>query len=351
MFGRGIQMSNQTINLDLEKSRLECPPEKIYGKGVNFKKRIRVKRDQVTWSGLLNPSRVDINLKQHIKDLTDSYIVHGFIHSEPPQVIYVDPKNPKRYIGLAGHNRNGAQEKLNWDVAIYDVVEFDTPQDMITFSFESNDLLPRAGSTLKDISNGIKNAIKEKWLENKDDAIKAFIKKIASFKTPSQRRTIFKQVRNNIGVIESMRPLDSDSATDLAEELKVPYKGDEGFESSGEFGYLKEPLGFKTILYLGLKLWLDKDEDMLITGYVNHPDPSNLKRKRVAIKKEIQTMNSMLYEIASKLTDMPIDEIKKKDKSPFLFNGFLPQVLTADPANMGLPTETGLVNENGQSIE
>ena len=83
-------MSNQTINLDLEKSRLECPPEKIYGKGVNFKKRIRVKRDQVTWSGLLNPSRVDINLKQHIKDLTDSYIVHGFIHSEPPQVIYVD---------------------------------------------------------------------------------------------------------------------------------------------------------------------------------------------------------------------------------------------------------------------
>ena len=342
-------MTNQNIRVDREKSLKECPPN--YSKGVNFKKRIREKRDQVTWSKQYNPSRVGINIKENVNDLADSYTVHGFIHSEPPQVIYVDPNNPKRYIGLAGHNRNEAQERLGWDVAIYDVVEFDTPQDMISFSFKTNDMLPRAGSTLKDISWGIKIAIEKKWLENTDDAIKDFIKKIASFKTDSQKKTIFKNVRNNISKIKSMRPLDGTSATELAEEIKVPYRGDAGFDSSGEFGYLKEPLGFKTIMHDGLKLWLEIDEDMLITGYINHPDPSNLHKKRAAIKKEIEKMNDMLYEVASKLSDMPLDEIKKKGKSPFLFNGFLPQVLSADPSNMGLPAEIGLVDENGQPIE
>ena len=62
-------------------------------------------------------------------------------------------------------------------------------------------------------------------------------------------------------------------------------------------------------------------------------------------------MNDMLYEVASKLSDVPLDDIKKKGKSPFLFNGFLPQVLSADPTNMGLPVEIGLVDENGQPIE
>ena len=59
-------------------------------------------------------------------------------------------------------------------------------------------------------------------------------------------------------------------------------------------------------MYLGLKLWLELDEDMLITGYVNHPDSSNLYRKRTAIKKEIEKMNDMLYEVAAKLTDIPL---------------------------------------------
>ena len=222
---------------------------------------------------------------------------------------------------------------------------------MISYGFESNRYLPRSGSTLKDISNGIKVAIENKWLENTDVAIKDFIKRIASNKTDSNKRTIFKQVRDQVGIIESMRPLDAAGAAKLAEEVKVPYRGDEGFECSGEYGYLKEPLGFKTIMYLGLKLWLELDEDMLITGYVNHPDSSNLYRKRTAIKKEIEKMNDMLYEVAAKLTDIPLNEVKAKGRSPFIYNGFLPQVLSADPRNMGLPVEIGLVDERGQAVE
>ena len=340
---------NQIINLDRERSLKECPPN--YPKGVNFKKRIRETRDQVTWSKQFNLNRVGINIKENVNDLADSYTIDGFIHSEPPQVVYVDPNNPKRYIGCVGHNRNEAQERLGWDVAIYDVVEFDSPQDMISYGFESNRYLPRSGSTLKDISNGIKVAIENKWLENTDVAIKDFIKRIASNKTDSNKRTIFKQVRDQVGIIESMRPLDAAGAAKLAEEVKVPYRGDEGFECSGEYGYLKEPLGFKTIMYLGLKLWLELDEDMLITGYVNHPDSSNLYRKRTAIKKEIEKMNDMLYEVAAKLTDIPLNEVKAKGRSPFIYNGFLPQVLSADPRNMGLPVEIGLVDERGQAVE
>ena len=44
---------------------------------------------------------------------------------------------------------------------------------------------------------------------------------------------------------------------------------------------------------------------------------------------------------------MPLDEVKKLGKAPFKYNGFLPQVISADPGKGGLPVETGVVDADG----
>ena len=98
-------------------------------------------------------------------------------------------------------------------------------------------------------------------------------------------------------------------------------------------------------------IWLDEDEPVSVTGYVNHPKPSDLQKKRRKWKKEIDKMNDFIYRVSAKMTDTSLEEVRKKNKSPFVFNGFLPQVTAPDPTNGGLPVENGVVDENGKPFE
>ena len=340
-----------TIDLDLERSIKECPPQNPPG-GRQIK-RIRCRRDLATWPEA-QPYRVDVNNQAHVRNLENSYTINHMIYTEPPQVVVVDPDNPKRFIGIIGYQRNKAQENLGWDMAIYDVVEYDTPLAQLEHGFTSNTILtPSAASTIEDIAKGAWLAVERKLIPNENKDIKAYINRVASDKTSSQKRNIFKKVRNKKSAHDSMRPLDGKSANELAAELEIPYGGDseESYDLTGQYGFIKEPGGFKTVMHDGLRLWLEYDEPIYVTGYITHPNPATIKSRRITWEKEIVRLNEMIYKISAKVTGMDLDKVKELGNSPFVSNGFLPQIISPDVTKGGAHQETSRVNKDGKSLD
>ena len=344
-------MSFISKDIDVQKSKEQSPSN--YPDGVIFKKRIRTLRSNCTWSKS-QEFRVNVNNTQNVRDLTDSYKVNGMLYDEPVQVVEVDPNNKDRFLGVAGHHRDESQGELNWDYAIYDVVEFETPQDRIAFGAISNQHIPKSGLTKEDLVKVIAMAVgdgSKGCLTNDDTSIREFISRIAKNKTSSQLDGIFKKYRSTKSKYESMRPLDGKAANELAKELGIPFEGDKNLSDSGEYGYVKEPGGYKSVMHDGLKTWVKEDQDIVVTGYITHPKPAKLYKSRKTWKQGIDNMNDFLYEVAAKLTNLKKDDVKKLGLSPFKYGGFLPQVVTNDPTQNGLPKENDIVDVSGKPIE
>ena len=340
-------MQKQNIkqpNLDLQKSLEQNPPN--YEAGITFKKRIRVQRNKCTWP-LTQEFRTQGRNRNNTKLLTDSYEVNGFLYNKPVQVVEVDPENKDRFIGISGYNRNAAQKALKWDVAIYDIVEYKTPRDRLVSGYTLNHHIPADPTIEVDIKKGISTAVTEGIITNSDVDVKALIVEIAADKTNSQKKSIFDSYRRNNSAFENLESFGSVRANKLATELNIPYQGDKNYANTGLHGYVKEVSVHKQLMYDGLETWLREDEPIYVTGYVTYPTPQNLNATRLSEKKKINKLNNFIYEIAAKVTGMQVDEIKKKGKTPFIYNGFLPQVISADPTNGGLPVETGRVDYDG----
>jgi len=341
-------MTYQSKDIDIEKSLKQSPPS--YPTGVIFIKRIRVKRGLCTWLET-QEFRVQGKNKDNVSSLKDSYIVNGLLYDEPVQVVEKDRDNKDRFKGIAGYHRDSAQEQLGWDYAIYDVVEFKTPRIRLSFGYTSNHHRPAQTTTRHDIFKGISKAIDTGVITNEDYDVKDFIDEIASDRTPAARKSLFESYRRNHSAFENLESFGSKEANLKADELNLPHLGDKGFNASGSFGYIKEPGGYKTVMHDGLKLWLSEDEDIMVTGYITNPDPATIMKRRKHDKESIDKLNNFLYNVAAKLTDIPVDEIKAKGKSPFKYNGFLPQVISADPGKDGLPVENTKVDFDGTPMK
>jgi|TARA_R110002096_G_scaffold282962_1_gene476924 hypothetical protein len=340
-------MTYQSKDMDIKMSLEKNPP--IYPTGVTQKKRIRVQRKLCTWPET-QEFRVQGKNISNIHQLKDSYLVNGIIYEEPVQVVEVDPNNKDRFIGIAGYHRNAAQELLGWDIAIYDIVEFKTPRDRLKFGYTSNHHLPAQKTDKNDIKKGITKGITDGIIKNDNNDIRGFLKEIAADKTDTERNSILKSWRLNYSAYENLEAFGSIAANSKAEELNIPHLGDKGVSSSGLYGYIKEPGGYKTVMHDGLKLWLSENEDIHLTGYITNPNPKQLRTRREGEKNSIDKLNNFLYDVAAKLTDIPVDEIKAKGKSPFKYNGFLPQVISADPGKDGLPVENTKVDFDGKPM-
>jgi len=341
-------MTYQSKDIDIEKSLKQSPPS--YPTGVIFIKRIRVKRDRCTWPET-QEFRVQGKNIDNISSLKNSYLVNGLLYDEPVQVVEVDPNNKDRFIGIAGYHRNAAQEKIGWDVAIYDVVEFKTPRDRLSFGYTSNHHRPAQSTDKYDIFKGIKTAIDSDFISDNKADILNLLDIIAADKTLTQRESFYTSYRKEHSMFENLESFGSIKANEKAEELQIPHLGKKGEPETGDYGYIKAPGGHYNVIYDGCKLWLEDGRDIYVTGYITNPNPVKLKERRKTEKENIINLSEFLYKVASKLTDVPVEEIRAKGKSPFKYNGFLPQVISADPTNGGLPVEIGKVDFDGTPME
>jgi len=343
-------MSNpyKQSSIDLERSKIEF--KSSYPIGVTVLKRIIVNRNLCTWSSA-QEFRVQGKNQDNISQLQDSYLVNGLLYDSPVQVVEKDPNNKDRFVGIAGYHRNAAQENLGWNVAIYDVVEFKTPKDRLSFGYTSNHHRPAQTTTKYDLYKGITKAIDSGFITKSKADILKLLDDIAADRTPKARETLYTSYRKEHSRFESLQGFGSNKANEKARELEIPHLGKKGEPETGDYGYIKAPGGHYNVIYDGCKLWLEDGRDIYVTGYITNPNPVKLKERRKTEKENIINLSEFLYKVASKLTDVPVEEIRAKGKSPFKYNGFLPQVISADPTNGGLPVEIGKVDFDGTPME
>jgi hypothetical protein len=344
---------------DVQKSKELCPPK--YPKGVRFIKRIVLKRSYVAYTTVGNP-REDHIIWSELPPLKDSLTVNGFIHTQSPPTIKVDPDRPDRYIGLSGYHRDAACEQLDIDTMMYDVLEFDSPLDELKHKSVTNQhRTPALVNTKDDIIKQLKEAVDKQYISNEDTDIVDLISVLAADKTDKIKKEIFKQFRTRV--------LKSDatilgyhtkgglySTEEFAVKHNLPYAGDKRWESTKRLGYITGINTPKTTLYDAKKIALEYEQVVEIYAWIQKDAkqaPGIYGQRKTFLAKWNQFVLEdckSIQQIAKDCgVDISLDDLLKN--YPVRFIGFLAQNITPNQFDGGKPTEEGVVDVMGNPID
>jgi hypothetical protein len=352
--------------ISVEESLKKCPPSEIYKKitGVKFKKRVLLKRGKdgvVNYDELNNPRVYYINVKD-VPPIADSFIVNGYLYTEKPPTVKVDPKDPEKFVGLSGWHRDAAADQAGWDTMIYDVLEFDSPlSERIWTGGKSQDhRRPFVKVTLDDIAKQVLEAISKKEIPNEDSKIKWLISQMASDKTSNSQTRIFKIVRSHVSnsttVVNYSTKGGISSTEEFAKKYNIPYAGDAGWENTKRLGYITGSKTPKTSLYDAKKLSKEyKGQEVEIYAWIQENPKTGvaLHNQREAWKKKFDEFileDCIFIRNLAKLCgyEISLDDLVKNH--PIKFKGFLAQDKTPDPFNGGNPMEIGVVGITGKPV-
>jgi hypothetical protein len=349
------------IMFDVNKSLAECPPEIYYSQlgtdgeplfpGIRFVKRIVLNRNLVSYR-MEDQIRGEDAGEDRTAAVQGSYSNLGFLNSKIPQAIIVDPNDSKRFLGKVGFGRDEAQENLNWETSIYDVIEYNKPIDLEAFTINSNDDLdhvPAFPNTKTTILKSVINAIDKKLVEDDDAAILVYLKRIARSK-PQWHGTILSTIRKeHISRWPTMKAFSTARAKKESILLGLPYEGNKN-KNITSLGYARKITSLKNFFWDGMTLsekygW----KKIYLSTWVDEPNPQSLSTDRKEIKENFDKMEDTFNIWISHYLDMPITEVRERGegKFPLIFNGFFAQDKQKQANDGGVPKEVDLVDEDG----
>lgn len=351
------------VHFDIELSKKLCPPvdpvDKFGRKIGRWVKRIVIPRNEVTYELDQNP-RVHNIKPENVTRIRDSFEVNGWIPTEYPSGIMVDPQDKNRYIGLSGFNRDAAADSLEWTHMIYDVYEFEKPLDKRKFRSVSNHhKTPHCDMTKADIHKEVCEAIKHKEIPKHEKAIEELIEILAADKTEAVRKNILKNVMLSNGGSDNIRAYHNSKGTNsletVAEELNLPWKGDRRFAETGKLGYIISNDTQKTTLYDAKKLSKSYNwKNVEFRAYIEDPKetPAIYEQRETWEKnyKEFLRTDAEFVQTVMKRCGFECDITTILKNYPFSFKGFVPQVITPNPTNGGAPMEQTVVNAKGNPV-
>ena len=350
------------IQFDLDRSKKECPPDIYYNQlgkdgkklfpGITFIKRLVLNRDKVRFK-ISEQIREADSGEERVDTIEGSYANVGYLYTKPPQAIIVDKDDPKMFKGVVGFGRDEAQERLNWETAIYDIVEYTSPLNLEVFKINSNDdddHTPAYPNTKTTILKSVVNAVHSNIIGDTDDDILEYLKLICRSK-PKWHQSIFDTLRKeHISRWTTMRAFSTSRAKKESIRMKLPYEGAKN-KNTTSLGYARKFTTLKNFFWDGMTLSVKNGfQKVFLSTWVDEPNPKTLDVKRKNISDEFESMEDMLNEWVSHYIDMPISEVSKKSKGrfPLIFNGFFAQDIEAINTNGGNPKEVDLVGIDGK---
>jgi hypothetical protein len=354
------------IMFDVNRSLAECPPEIYYSQlgtdgkplfpGIHYKKRVVLNRNRetgVVTFRLEDQIREEDAGEDRVAVVEGSYSNLGFLYNKIPQAVIVDPNNPKRFLGVVGFGRDEAQENLGWESAIYDVIEYDKPIDLESFKVNSNDdedHVPAFPNTKTTIIKSVVSAIDKKVITDDDEAILAYLKRIARSK-PKWHEPILTTIRKeHISRWPTMKALSTARAKKEAIRLNLPFEGNKNKKNSS-LGYARKFTSLKNFFWDGLTMSVNYGwQKVYLSTWVDEPNPQSLPTDRKKIKEEFDKMEGMFDIWVSHYLDMPIEEVRKKSEGrfPLIFNGFFAQDEEKQTDEGGVSKEVDLVGDDGK---
>ena len=336
---------------DVEQSKKLCAPN--YPRGVKFIKRIVLDRSLVTYRDTDNV-RVLKQKTDEIRPLMDSFTVNGYLHTQNPPTIKIDPDNSSRFIGLSGFHRDLASSLLGWKTMIYDVLEFENPKAEQLHKTQTNHhKCPALSMTEADVIKQLKEAVNNKIVANDDSELIIFLDELAADKTEKTRAKIFKKFRKHVGTSTTLMTYHSSGGASSTEEFAVKYSlplnGDKRKVQTGKLGYANDTPTPKTSLVSAKKLSAEYGGEP-VYFYTWIPDPKEapaLYRQREDCKKRFDDFMMEEYNFIQKLVEkcgmkLEIEDIK--NQHPFKFGGFYAQDITPCSEKHGRPKEEGVVD-------
>ena len=350
---------------DLEESMKKCPPQYLYAKGPNdekwvgepgtkFIKRHVMRRDKVMF--LKNDqTKVEVNVKQNIDAIEESFLAKGWDHGEQPLVYWNSEDGEK---GDEGYHRDQAADRISWETLPFDQIEYDSPIDQEVSKHNSNNDSPKKINRQKDTVKAIKRCadrglvVTSKIEDPQEVKLKALIVRLTPGKVPKTRNTILKKYRAIDSGYATLVTWDAKTINAYCAELKLPFAGETNFENTGKVGYAKPQGTMKALMHdcmtliVNDKVPTDDEENYIpieIRGFIDdpNPDPKILKRQRI---KWLGSLKSDCLDFIKEFYEKTTGKTFTYEL-PIVFKGFVYQNITRNPENDGHPMEKEFVLE------
>ena len=350
--------------------------KKFIGKNATYLGRFQVPNQYVSYDGTKVQPRVKILDHDHRLDLKVSFNSQGYKLNAPcPIATTTQDLNRFTVRGLSGFHRYSVftdKDKGNNAVYqgsyFYDIYEFKTPlHEVIARNITNHHNDPKKSQTKADLKKEVINAIEAKIIENNPQAIDEFVNVIASDKPAYWRNDIAKAGYEAAKVTPSFRSYSTkgDNKFTLAYAIEnehnlvkmgVDNRSDEELLAQGYILFAAHrgdavgawSKGIYRAGQLGLPIW--------ILGYAANLE-NDLEEFRsdwieefVDYKEKVIAFDQNLFHNDDKEISDIIKELNE-DKFQIRLAGFMPQHSQVDPKSGGAPTERGIVDVFGKTID
>jgi len=351
--------------------------QKFIGDNATYLGRFQIPNLNVSFDGTKVQPRAKILDHDHRLDLKVSYNSQGYKLDAPcPIASTTDDLNRFMVRGLSGFHRYSVftdNDKGNNAIYqgsyFYDVYEFKTPlHEVIARNITNHHNDPKKSQTKADLKKEVVNAIKANIIENTPRAIDEFVNMIASDKPAYWRKDIAKAGYEAAQVTPQFRSYSTkgDNKFTLSYAVKnelglvrmgVEGRSDDELKAQGYILFCAHQgdavgawaKGIFRAAALNLPIW--------IIGYAPTLPSDTLEVFRsewikdfLKYKEQVITFAYRLYHDDDKET---LDIIKNFDEDKFQIRlaGFMPQYSQVDPKSGGAPTERGIVDVYGKTVE
>lgn len=345
------------VQIDLERSLREAPPEEYYkqlggdGKplfpGTVFVKRIILSRSNVSYK-ISEQIRPEDAGEERINILVPSFRNRGILYNKMPPAIKVDPEDKKRFSGLSGFGREEAFDELEYDTWVYDVLEFKDKRSEEIYKINSNetdDFVAATPNTKSTYIKNVINAVHDKVIKDTDDDIMKYLKEICRNRKDWHDSILETIRRDHISRWPTVRAWNKSAAIKFAKEHNLQYEGDKNKNVDG-LGYVRKHTSLKNVFWdtmvIASKYAM---ASVKVFTWVDNPKPSTLESQRQEIRDDYKNLEVQFQLWVAHYLNMDIEEVKSRGlgRFPVKFSGFLPQNVESTTEKNGNPKEEGII--------
>ena len=379
----------------LERTKKAAPPlheTEIWKKGIpnnvrTYHGRFLLHDGFVRYDNAEQP-REKSNEVDQVNELVNDYEVFGYREDAQPPICVPDIRdnNSSAVKGLSGYHRKSARNNLPIKQKIYpyDVYSFDSPYwERVARNVTNHHGNPQLKQKWTDYRSEVVNAVRDNIVPRDEDAISSFVELIAADKPASIRKKIKAHAFKQCDVYPNFRtynPKGTGTGTIhefVCGELGLPKMGFEGRteEVNGIEAYAIKQQGY--ILYASdkgdaLRAWgsgINKamrwNVNTWMFGYSNKRENNLIEwRQRFIEEFESYKENYLLFchsmaqswindECSDEFNSLDIDDLIgsiDQRSFPIKLAGFFPQHTSRNVNDGGRPTESGLVDVYGKTI-
>ena len=345
----------------IDESKKKCPPKEF--KDATYKGTYVVPRGSIRYDLKKQPRDKGFD-PQHVNNLENSHTVNGYINGTERPIVEFDQDNTEESAleGVSGFNRNEVYTRTGQDVVMVDIYVFHTPRArLIARNTSNHHLTPALNQTKNDYIKEVCNAVDSGWIQSTKDDIDELVDEIASDKTTEMRLYIKRTCYNNCQTFPNFLTYNSSGSKKSSNTLPgfcvaknlpqsgIEHRSKKELKAQGYILYFAAQGDNKATWARAIINSIRFGIPVLIIGYAAERPKDGLKIFRKEWIKDYIETKELFIKFAKNIINDGGDEFNESNFE-IKIAGFLPQYIKANPEDSGKPTETEVVDIDGNPV-